>query len=780
MATYSFSQGAIQTAYVQYQAYELTNDLPILYLVWPSSYSDDPDVVANFMQVTATPNAPTVGEIIIPDATQVSVGMNFFINNTGAANIIINDIDENQIAAIVPGDTYAFYLTDNSTPQGTWLTFEFGANVSTANASALAGEGLLAIGTTLNTTTNIISTGTLGTVITEQNRADLFVWTGGGGNAFVFPETGTVGNGFYFSISNQGQGSITLTAPDALIDGGNVTALDPQISCYFITNGTNWYTIGRGQPTYFSYFVGNIAVSAGDKYLTENEANKSILNFTGALTADVTVFFPQIAYSWYISNLTTENFKLYVVMTGSASSPIEIPQSERMIFYSDNVNIYSTPTIILPEAGFIFPDGTAENPSITFVGDNQTGAFLNGQNMAITQNGNLVCDFSYDAPNQTSIIRSPGNNVGLAVGGDLTNQFNFKLNSIELSTLTAPSAYGANPVIQTPYLFIKPTNNPLSLGALRIGPARTAGETFPNTTAASISGVNSSTGAFSALGIFSNLINISTSGTNALPEAPNTIVLYGDQISLTANNSVGITTPTLGITSNATITGNLNVTGNINNFPAPLTYPIPVALGGIGANNKITGFNNLSPLTTAGDLLSFSGGNNIRIPNSATNGKNLISRTGNYPAWNGLSILNTFNLISQVSGVVFKVNELIPISGGNTFAFTPKFANSILYISITANDFYMIDSFSYPGLKMQFSLTGGAPWTVLENTFSYGRPNGIQCPAPISCSFIYSPATTSLITFSFVQVPAREEPPLFDVHFSITNLSVTILEIGGN
>lgn len=774
MATYSFSQGPIQSAYVQYQAYELTNDLPVLYLVWPSSYSDDPDVVANFMQITATPPDDTInGTIVIPDATQVSVGMNFFIYNTGSNTIIVQNETEEQIVAIETGDTYAFYLTDNSTPEGTWITFQFGAGVSNADATALAGEGLKAIGTTLNTTTNTISTGTLGTVITAQNRADLFVWTGGGGNAFVFPEAGAVGNGFYFSISNQGQGSITLTAPNALIDGGNVTALDPQISCYFITDGINWYTIGRGQPTYFSYFVGTIAVSAGNLILTENDANKTILKFIGELTANVTVFFPQIAYSWYMTNATTGPFTLSVVMTGSSSPPIQIPQSERMIFYSDNTNIYSTPTIILPEAGFIFPDGNANNPSIRFIGDNETGAFLSGQNMAITQNSNFVCDFSYNQANTTSIIRSP-NSFGLAINNDTTKQFNFRSSNLWQSTLTAPSVYGPPPANNRPHFSIRPTSSATSLGSLRISPARLTTETFQNTTGVSISGVNDTTGNFSALGVFSNLINISTSGTNLpnTPIAPNSIYVYGDQLALTGTNSVGITTPTLGITSNATINGNLTVSGTINGSAAPVTWPLPVVLGGTGAAGKNLAFNNLSPLSTAGDLLSYSAGSNIRLPNALVNGKNLTSRIGQPPVWGGLSILqiqSTQGVNVNAGGEI--LGKLIP---GFSLSITPIYSNSYILIFVSSTSFQTNQG---NVSTSRFFINGDNPIAGDNYVFLTSQGGSDASPYyPCSFNYLYRPNSTLQQTFSFNLISDHGE----FTNFGMLNGSIIAVEIGGN
>ena len=111
MSVYSFSQGAVQSAFVQYIAYALTDAAPVITLVWPSSYSNSPNVVGNFMNVTDSPTAPTVGTLILPDATQVSVGTNFFIFNSSARTIQIQKDSEDDLVAITAGSTYAFYLS---------------------------------------------------------------------------------------------------------------------------------------------------------------------------------------------------------------------------------------------------------------------------------------------------------------------------------------------------------------------------------------------------------------------------------------------------------------------------------------------------------------------------------------------------------------------------------------------------------------------------------------------------------------------------------------------
>ena len=43
------------------------------------------------------------------------------------------------------------------------------------------------------------------------------------------------------------------------------------------------------------------------------------------------------------------------------------------------------------------------------------------------------------------------------------------------------------------------------------------------------------------------------------------------------------------------------------------SYPLKITMGGHGASSKTTGFNNLSPLTTKGDIIGHNGTNNVRL-----------------------------------------------------------------------------------------------------------------------------------------------------------------------
>jgi len=98
------------------------------------------------------------------------------------------------------------------------------------------------------------------------------------------------------------------------------------------------------------------------------------------------------------------------------------------------------------------------------------------------------------------------------------------------------------------------------------------------------------------------------------------------------NITIGNTTISLGGT--ATSVGNLTLT-NVSITSGSVTgiTDIAIADGGTGASTKLVAFDNLSPLTTKGDLIGYDGTDNVRLA-VGTNGQVL---TANSSATTGLS-----------------------------------------------------------------------------------------------------------------------------------------------
>jgi hypothetical protein len=365
-----FGEGAVQTAYVGYREFAMTEDLDLL---WPNAYQDTPNTAAAFMRVTTT---STTGLILtLPDATQVSVGQNFIIVNTSSNAFSLSSKSGADLGSIDIGISYYYILQDNSTEGGVWRRVTFGAGNADVDAAELAGLGLDAVAGKLNTSTPVVSTVGPYTVTSAQNAA-LIVWTGGGGT-LTLPNVATVDDGFFFSLNNEGSGEVTIIG-DKPIDNQAAFVVGISQSLTLVKAANNWWTLGFGQQTFFSVNVLNKTVAGNtDVILSANEAARNIQQYDGALTGNITVFFPVEANEWTIYNRTTGAFTLSVQLRGGGvpvGTAYIVPQGNTQIFYSDGTTMRVTPSIISP-SGITFPSGTEPSPGIAFTSDPDTGIY---------------------------------------------------------------------------------------------------------------------------------------------------------------------------------------------------------------------------------------------------------------------------------------------------------------------------------------------------------------------------------------------------------------------
>lgn len=143
-------------------------------LNWPLESQDGVPVVAPAMQVL--PTAASLS-LAMPDATQGATGIVTTIENPGNVSFTLTDTDGAQIVVVGIGQCWDVWLTDNGTPAGAWFSVQRGATTSNAQAAALAGYGLTAVGSELYTTiaTQYLNTNTL---VTENSLANGLVWEG--------------------------------------------------------------------------------------------------------------------------------------------------------------------------------------------------------------------------------------------------------------------------------------------------------------------------------------------------------------------------------------------------------------------------------------------------------------------------------------------------------------------------------------------------------------------------------------------------------------------------
>lgn len=114
-----FTGSPVQTAYVSYLATQLPADTQ---LQWPTSYLDTVNVVAKWNDIYAAAGPFT---LTLPDATQVSPGQDFVMNNPSAHNFVLSSSAGGTLWNINAGQCFYFILIDNSTADGVWRQSPF-------------------------------------------------------------------------------------------------------------------------------------------------------------------------------------------------------------------------------------------------------------------------------------------------------------------------------------------------------------------------------------------------------------------------------------------------------------------------------------------------------------------------------------------------------------------------------------------------------------------------------------------------------------------------------
>lgn len=376
MTTYvnPYTGQTISPSQVGYEQLSISTDTV---LEWPINGNTD-SVVANIIEITAT----TTGiDVFMPPATQVSVGQSTLIRNIGSNTFTVVDTSGNTIVSIASGIAQYIYVTDNTDIDGEWETVTFGAGTSAANAATLAGSGLKAISTTLNTATpvTLISSSYLASI---NDRSSLLVWEGGAGT-ITLPSAVGVGSQWFVVIKNDGTGvcNIALSGSDT-IDGQVSAQLQLNESFVVVSNGSNWYSYAYGQSAefFFTQLVKN--VTGGTVTLTSAEASNIIQEYTGTLTSNCTVIVPPTVQLYSFRNNTSGSYTLtFSTGAGGGALTLALPQGQTILAICDGTNIYNAQTATTSFINALtLGNGSAAAPSLSFSGSATTGLYLAATN----------------------------------------------------------------------------------------------------------------------------------------------------------------------------------------------------------------------------------------------------------------------------------------------------------------------------------------------------------------------------------------------------------------
>ena len=370
--TSPFTGDVIVPTDVSYQEIALTTNKT---LVWPT-FATGTDLYASRI-IDATANAAG-RTLTMPAANQVSVGTDCLLNNYGANSFDVLDNDGGVICTVASGEAQYIYITDNTSAAGVWGIIAFGSTTTSANASALAGLGLVAISTTLNQS-HPASSFANGYTFLASDRSQTKIWSSGAGSV-TLPDAATIGNNWFFLLKNNGTGTLTLTCSGAnVIDGSATKNFAPDESAFVISTGTAFVTIGYGQSANFVFSALVKPVVTGTYLLTPSEASNTIQEYVGNLTGNVIAQYPPAVNFYVISNQVTDNGFTLTITTGVVGGANAIvPPGQQVTLICDGTNFLNANTVQAGATAISLVNGSVGTPALNFSAETSTGIYRPG------------------------------------------------------------------------------------------------------------------------------------------------------------------------------------------------------------------------------------------------------------------------------------------------------------------------------------------------------------------------------------------------------------------
>ena len=339
MTTYTsvFGGATIYPSEISYSQITLTDDIV---LSWPEETSTNENLATRIMDIISSASGKS---IFLPEANKAGVGETILFNNLSANTVTIKDYDGTQVVTITAGTLWQVYLTDNTSTAGSWQSLQYGAATSQANASALAGTGIVAVGALLSQSVPITSFSSNYTAGTND-RAIMFNWTSSGAGVFTLPSAPTVGTNWFCYLRNSGGGAIVATPSGTeTINGEVALSLQPGDSAIIATDGTDFYTIGLGQQAIFAFDYTVIDVSGTGNYtLAGSELNRIAYDFIGTLTGNRNVIVPATVQQYWVTNDTTGAYNLTIKT--SSGTGILLVAGQSAILYCNGTDVVNSST----------------------------------------------------------------------------------------------------------------------------------------------------------------------------------------------------------------------------------------------------------------------------------------------------------------------------------------------------------------------------------------------------------------------------------------------------
>lgn len=370
-----FTGNVIQPTDVSYASVVFTGTLD---LYWPQYANASQQVATRIMELSGS-STPIV---VLPDATQASLGQDILIRNTGANTFSVEAFDGSGSFSVAAGQAAYVYLTDNTTQGGTWGVVAYGVGTSYADAATLAGNSTAALLGKLEVALHTSEYATAPT-INDASRGNCFVWTGGAGT-WTLPAVSTLSEGWFILVRNNGTGALTIqtSAVGSLIDGLVNITLPLGDSCIICVDREptkqDFFTVGRARTNSLTFSSATYDVDTVAGSTLSLISNTPIIQrytaLSGTRTTSLTVTLPAVTQVYYLLNDTNQSsYNILFQVQGSSQTPYSLPNSTQAIVLSDGTNMY--PLIQSNIGQLIVNRGTAASPAFTFFLDPSSGMY---------------------------------------------------------------------------------------------------------------------------------------------------------------------------------------------------------------------------------------------------------------------------------------------------------------------------------------------------------------------------------------------------------------------
>ena len=363
-------------------------------LYWASTVSGTDPVAARIIDCVASADGLSIA---LPPADQGTLGSDILFRNLGAHAFTVKDNTGASSANVPVGQSYYYYLVDNTTQAGVWHSVAFGVGTSVADANALAGAGLTTVSGKLATTQNTVNI-TATPTMNDLSRAATFVWNSGAGSINL-PAYSTLSTGWFIGLRNNGTGElIVYPQSPSTLNGQNSITFNPGDSGFIFFDIVNsvFYTVGLTAPNNVTFTAATYDVDAivGNTFNLASYAPiiQTYIAQSGTRTQTLAVTLPAITQIYiFVNNTNQSGYNITFQNEGSSQPPLSISTGQVFTVLSDGLSLYP---LTQSSTGLFFAgNGTAGAPAYSFNNDITTGMYLVGVGvLGLSANGMEIVD----------------------------------------------------------------------------------------------------------------------------------------------------------------------------------------------------------------------------------------------------------------------------------------------------------------------------------------------------------------------------------------------------